>query len=216
MIRCGSGDGCRRRGRPKELSRAERERRLLDAAERLLVREGIERASMAAIAREAGMSKRTLYDVFADRAALFEACVRRLRSSFVRPLIDSERRMPLAERLERIFDPDGRAADQTVPLGVLRAVILEAHRHPDLGQVFLREGPDMVRDTVRAELDRAAVAGEIAPVDTELAARMFCDMVFENPIDRLVDPDRATLSKNDVRQRLSCAIDIFLKGVARA
>ena len=206
------GCSAKKRGRPKELSTEERETAILDAAEVLLAGSGLKGASMAAIAKAAGMSKRTLYEVFPCRAALFEACIRRIRLSFVRPLDGRDRDRPLRERLLALFDPEARTADMTVALGILRTIIVEARNHPDLGQIFLREGPSFSRAIVRDELIRAQHAGEITLRDPGLSAAMLCDMVFENPLDRLIDSDRKPQSAEQAKDRLQIAIDTFLGG----
>ena len=202
----------RKRGRPKELSTAERETAILDAAEILLAKSGLKGASMAAIAKAAGMSKRTVYEVFPCRAALFEACIRRIRLSFVKPLDEEARKRPLRDRLMALFDPETRTANMAGPQAILRAVVIEAHAHPDLGQIFLREGPDVSRTIVRNELVQAQEAGEIRLADPDLSATMLCDMVFENPIDNLVDANRSRQSEELAKQRLHMAVDIFLNG----
>ncbi len=204
----------RKRGRPIELSTAEREAAILDSAEVLLAETGIKGASMAAIAKAAGMSKRTLYEVFPSRAALFEACIRRIRLSLIRPLDGKDSGLPLKERLLKIFEPEARNADLTVPSAIVRAVINEAHNHPELGQIFMREGPMIARAAVRDEITRAIDDGEIALSNPMLGAEMLCDMVFENPIDRLVEPDRAPRTAQQAQDRLRLAIDVFLNGCA--
>lgn len=208
-------EGRRPRGRPPELSAAARETAILDATERLLVEQGLHGASMAAIAAAAGMSKRTVYVVFESRAALFEACIRRIRTNFIRVLEPDERDLPLRERLARLFVPPAADRDPKMPLAVLRAVIVEAPRHPDLGQAFLREGPHRGRAIVRDELARAVARGELAIDDPGLAARLLCDMVFECPIDRLIDPDQPAWTPADAERRLALAVTTFLDGLAR-
>ena len=206
----------RQRGRPKELSTEERENAILDAAEQLLVQSGLRGASMSAIACAAGMSKRTLYEVFPSRAALFEACVRRIRLSLIRPLSQKDSGLPLRERLLKIFEPEARNADLPVPSAIVRAVINETRNHPELGQIFMREGPLIARAAVRDELVRAIEDGEIALDDPMLGAEMLCDMVFDNPIDRLVDPETPPRTAKAAQARLNLAIDVFLKGCTAA
>lgn len=208
--------GCpaKKRGRPKELSTAEREAAILDAAEVLLAKSGLKGASMTAIAKAAGMSKRTVYEVFPSRTALFEACIRRIRLTFVKPLDEDARQRPLRDRLLALFDPETRVANMAVPKAILRALVVEAHAHPDLGQIFLREGPEVSRAIVRDELVRAQEAGEIRLADPDLSAIMLCDMVFENPIDNLVDAKRAPQSEKMATARLHIAVDTFLNGNA--
>jgi AcrR family transcriptional regulator len=59
---------------PRKLS-PERRARILDAARALILRVGLRRATMEAIAREAGVAKPTLYGYFPDKEAVFEAIV---------------------------------------------------------------------------------------------------------------------------------------------
>jgi len=62
-----------RRGRPRD---PERYRRVMEAARGHFDAHGFERASVDAIAAEAGVSKMTIYSHFASKEGLFEAVVR--------------------------------------------------------------------------------------------------------------------------------------------
>jgi AcrR family transcriptional regulator len=62
-----------RRGRPRD---PERYRRILEAARRHFYAHGLERASVDAIAADAGVSKMTIYSHFGSKEGLFEAEVR--------------------------------------------------------------------------------------------------------------------------------------------
>jgi len=204
-----------RRGRPKQLSDTEREEIILDAMERVLVARGLKGASMAAIARAAGMSKRTLYEVFNSRDELFEACVRRIRASIFRPLSAEDADRPVAERLHRILMPDARHAADETPIAVLRGIMAEAPAHPDLARRFMKEGPEEARRLVARELDRAVARGEVDIADTALGADLLCGMAYVSPIDRLVAIDRPPPSTAEIDRRLTAAIQLFLYGVAR-
>src|SRR6185437_6781058 len=60
------------RGRPRD---PERKRRILEAAQSHFNEHGLERASVDAIAAEAGVSKMTVYSNFGSKEGLFEAVV---------------------------------------------------------------------------------------------------------------------------------------------
>src|SRR5689334_23918731 len=62
-----------RRGRPRD---PERCRRILEAARTHFNEHGLERASVDAIAADAGVSKMTIYSHFTSKEGLFEAVVR--------------------------------------------------------------------------------------------------------------------------------------------
>ena len=61
------------RGRPRD---PERVRRILEAAQRHFNEHGLERASVDAIAADAGVSKTTVYNNFGSKERLFQAVVR--------------------------------------------------------------------------------------------------------------------------------------------
>ncbi|TCO73972.1 TetR/AcrR family transcriptional regulator [Rhodovulum euryhalinum] len=210
------GNRTPRRGRPPQMQPAERERMILDAAERVLLARGLQGTTMAAVAREAGMSKRTLYAVFDGRAVLFPALVRRLREGIVAPLTPAQAARPLAERLRLLLAPDRLPAAGSVPLEVMRAAIAEAPRHPDLAESMLEEGPRAIRRLIRAELDRGVAAGEIGIDDTETAAALLHAMALPCPLDKLLDAGKAGEQPETSRARVDRAITVFLRGIAAA
>lgn len=211
-----SRDGCagRRRGRPP-LDPGARETRILDALERLIAERGVRAASMAGVARAAGMSKRTLYALHPTLDALFEAWVSRLRDSHVRPLRAGEARdRPLAERLRLLLGRQTPPEDAERRLVALRAVIAEAPNNPPLARAFRRGGIEAARAIVADELARAAEAGEIAVADPRAAAALLCDMAWPSLVDRLLDPAAAPPALEESDARLDLAIRVFLGGVA--
>jgi TetR/AcrR family transcriptional regulator of autoinduction and epiphytic fitness len=62
--------------RSGRLPECERRSRLLDAAEAILLGKGYHAASMDEIAQQAGMSKKTVYQLYPAKASLFEALLR--------------------------------------------------------------------------------------------------------------------------------------------
>ncbi|TCP41321.1 TetR family transcriptional regulator [Rhodovulum marinum] len=205
-----------RRGRPPQMPPAERERVILDAAERVLLDRGLQGITMDAIAREAGMSKRTLYAVFDGRAALFPALVRRLREGFVAPLTPAQGALPLAERLRLLLAADRLPPGGSVALEVMRAAIAEAPRQPDLARTMLEEGPRAVRRLIRAELDRGVARGEVSIADTDAAAALLHAMALPCPLDKLLDVGAPREAPETARARVDRAIAVLLRGLGAA
>ena len=98
-----------RRGRPRD---PERCRRIMEAARTHFYTHGLERASVDAIAADAGVSKMTIYSHFGSKEGLFEAVVRERTERVVGGLEGAEAldpRQPVSD-LERHHAPnDGRA-----------------------------------------------------------------------------------------------------------
>lgn len=205
-------DPAPRRGRPLQMDPAERETVILDAAERVLLAHGLRATTMQAVAREAGMSKRTLYAVFDGRAALFSALIRRLREAIVAPLTPVQESLPLAERLRLLLASERRLSVGAAPLEVLRAVVAEAPQHPELAESVLEEGPRAIRRMIRAELDRAVDRGEIALADTAVAAALLHDMALPCPFEKLLAGVGEPLPPAEIRARVDRAVALFLNG----
>src|SRR6476619_2170444 len=75
------------RGRPRDPARCQR---ILEAASRNFSAHGLERASVEAIAAEAGVSKMTVYSHFASKEGLFEAVIRERTERVIGELAGAE------------------------------------------------------------------------------------------------------------------------------
>ncbi len=75
--------------RTTPLSRAERERRVLDAAQELFYARGVHEVGMDELVRETGLGKATVYRLFPTKDALVGAYLRRLEAQIL-GLIDAD------------------------------------------------------------------------------------------------------------------------------
>src|ERR1700736_6559834 len=74
-----------RGGRPSRQQSAQLADRILDVAETLFLGHGFGATSIEAVAKGAGISKRTFYHRFPGKERLFEAVVRRLMERWLPP-----------------------------------------------------------------------------------------------------------------------------------
>lgn len=205
---------CSKRGRPTVIGADERREMILNALGDLFCDAGMNGVTMAAVARKAGMSKRTVYEVFSDRAALFGAYLKRLRGDFVQPLNAAALDLPLEVRLRLLLAPRPCPTSFDLPLAILRAMIAEAPDRPDMARSFLDEGPRAIQALIRDELDRAVRRGEIVIGDTDAAAALLKDMIRHNPLDVLIDPDSLP-EEQEIQARFDLALRVFMRGIAR-
>ncbi|WP_102224552.1 TetR/AcrR family transcriptional regulator [Acidimangrovimonas sediminis] len=211
---CGA-EAAPRRGRPPQLDHDTRLARILDATEDVLAGPDTGGVSMAAIARAAGMSKRTVYEHFPAREILIGACMRRLFDGVFSPLPESARALPLPDRLRLILTPDWERKRATRSLDILRTVIAETRRQPELAGHVLENGFSDLVDRLEAELSASVAAGEIALDDVPLAAAILRDMAFENPVTALLDQSACSIDRApEYDRRRDRAIEIFCKGIA--
>jgi TetR/AcrR family transcriptional repressor of mexJK operon len=147
---------------------------ILAAAEHAFLAKGFGAVSMDAIAREAAVSKATVYAHFAGKEELFGAVVADLSArrfgGFTAEALDprdiAASLMTMAVRfLDLVLSPEAIALN--------RIIIGEVTRFPALGEVFWAAGPERSRVQIEAFLRRAAAAGSLAVPDARLAAEQF-------------------------------------------
>lgn len=204
-----------RRGRPPALCIADRRDRILDALQDVFDEAGMAGVTMTAVAQAAGMSKRTLYTVFDDRAALLEAYTERQIARSVHPLGPEEQELPLADRLRLLLAPRQATRTLALPFAILRTIIAEAPDRPEMAARIFRRGVPQVRGQIKAELDRAVARGEVEIADTAEAAALLADMARPSPLDRLVDPRRRS-DWDAINARFELGLSVFLRGIGAA
>jgi TetR/AcrR family transcriptional regulator, mexJK operon transcriptional repressor len=130
----------RRGGRPSREEAALLGERILDVATELFFTEGYGAASIEAVAQRAGISKRTFYHRFPDKAALFAAVVHRiiqaLRPPPGAPLYEGDSLDEILRHLARLILRAGLAPPA---LALSRLMVAEAQRFPELAAIA-REG----------------------------------------------------------------------------
>lgn len=201
-----------KRGRPVVLSMDERRQKILCALNTVFAREGMAGTTMNAIAAEAGMSKSTLYRLFADRDALFMAYFEMLRASFVHPLTENDKQLPLAERLRKLLEPRPMAYSSGLPIAVVRHIISQVETNPELGKTCLFDILQADRVLIRDELDLGVARKEISISDTDSAAMMLQSMVHFPILDLLLVPDLRPKFE-DIRARFELGMNVFLNGI---
>jgi AcrR family transcriptional regulator len=149
------------RGRPrsKEVDRA-----ILDAALRLMEREGYARMSMELVAAEAGVTKATIYRRYSGKEELASAAIADLRERRA-PRATGDAYADLVAELRHFR----RGIERPNGMAMLGTVLAEERHVPDLLAHFRREVVLPRRARLRAILQRA----ELRPaLDVEIAINM--------------------------------------------
>ncbi|HEX3883658.1 MAG TPA: TetR/AcrR family transcriptional regulator [Stellaceae bacterium] len=171
-----------RGGRPSRLQSAQLSDRILDVATALFLGHGFGTTSIEAVAKRAGISKRTFYHRFRGKEVLFEAVVRRLIERWMPPFdsalldapdIDAALRRAAAHILGIALTPEA--------LALHRMVIAEARQFPGLARIMHELGAASGVERISRDLDRRIAGGEIGPIDTRMAAEQFILMVVTAP-----------------------------------
>lgn len=202
-------------GRPRRGTEMDRTSALLDAATRVFLREGYGSASIDKVAAEAGVSTRTIYERFKNKAELMGAVISRLvdRMSTVLTPADLSRLAPKAALgriaqtiLVRARDPDSAA--------LFRIVAGEAHRFPELA-AKMRETDKRCVNNVVAEYFRGQIGhGALNLRDPDRGATLFLQMICSELHESLLFGEASAMTEIDYQPHIDHAIEIFLLGAA--
>lgn len=170
---------------------------------------------MDEVARAAGMSKRTLYRFFPSKAALFEATISdALIPLQLDPALEREPDMGLA--LTGMLEAAGRHILGLRPTGILRLVIAEVQRTPELAETFHRvlmtRGANALQRLIGREMSR----GRLHPGDPEATARMLYGMAFGATQMRLLLGVRPIPAREEIAAVARQAVAVFLNGAGSA
>jgi AcrR family transcriptional regulator len=143
---------------------AERREAILAAALDEFSQAGFAATRLDDVARRAGVAKGTIYLHFRDKEALFQELVR----SMLVPIVGSVEALGSVEHStaslgERIVDLFIREIYETRRKDVIRLIMTEGRRFPQLAEFYYREVLSRVLAAMRALLARAVARGEAAP-----------------------------------------------------
>lgn len=201
--------------RRSELS-PDKRRQILRGARAVFDAHGYERGSVDAIAAEAGVSKATVYNHFADKEALFVACF----SEGADALRDALRRSMGAARgdpeaaLQEVGEKLVRTLTAPAVVCLYRHTVAEAGRFPEIGRTLFARGPAVVYGALADWLEGWHAAGALAIDDPRTAAVQFvllCQGELLARAQLAVDPKP---SDAQVRKTVRAAVRTFLRAYA--
>ena len=186
---------------------------ILTGAKRAFLAAGFGAVSMDTIAREAGVSKATVYAHFAGKEELFGAVIERECERYFAQFSEGEldprdvraSLTVLGRRfLELLLSPDG--------IALYRIILGEVTRFPGLGEVFWSAGPERQRLQIEAYLKSAIAKGTLALGDTRLAAEQFVSLVRSDIHVRHLLRLEANADQRGISATVEAAVATFMRG----
>lgn len=184
---------------------------VLEGARAVFLRDGFDGASVDDIAREAGVSKATLYAYFPDKQLLFkeicaQECLRQTQEveAEIDPSMTVEAMLTLAgERIAGFILSDfGQNA--------CRLIIGEGARFPELARDFYRNGPGLVHDRLVHHLHHLVQNGALQIDDLDLAAEQFIQLCKAALMEKLVFRMDHQVNAEGVRRSVQGAVEMFM------
>jgi TetR/AcrR family transcriptional regulator, mexJK operon transcriptional repressor len=186
---------------------------ILAGAKRAFLAGGFGAVSMDTIAREAGVSKATVYAHFAGKEELFGAVIERECERYFAQFSEGEldprdvraSLTVLGRRfLDLLLSPDG--------IALYRIILGEVTRFPGLGEVFWSAGPERQRLQIEAYLKSAIATGTLALGDTRLAAEQFVSLVRSDIHIRHLLRLEAKADRHGISAAVEAAVATFMRG----
>jgi TetR/AcrR family transcriptional regulator, mexJK operon transcriptional repressor len=199
-------------GRPSRLESARLSDRILDVATVLFLGDGFGATSIEAVAKRAGISKRTFYHRFSGKEMLFEAVVRRMIERWMPPFDAALLEAPsLAAALRRSAEHILKVALTPEALALHRMVIAEARRFPGLARIMHELGSAAGIERIAREIDRRIAIGEIRSIDSRFVAEEFILMVVTGPQRRALGLG-TPLGSAELDRWIADTVTLFLEG----
>jgi TetR/AcrR family transcriptional regulator, mexJK operon transcriptional repressor len=200
-------------GRPPQAAVAARMRHLISVASDEFVTRGFSEASVSRIARDAGMSKKTIYARFPNKDALLVAVVEDLATRAREAVLDGMTTMT-GEPTQVLTRFGMRTArDWTSPreVAIYRLIISEVGRFPQLAEIFTAT-IEVMRSTLATYLREQVDAGTLAITDPEAACRQFGMLAHGELRERTMLGEK--VSERMIAATVGHAVTLFLDGYA--
>lgn len=197
------------RGRPRC---NERHESILKAATNLFMERGFDGTSMDAVAKEAGVSKQTVYSHFSKKENLFSSSItHKMEDYFPDSRLIIESGLSLEEELTIVATQFAALLMSDDAMCVFRLLVNEASKGPHLAEIFWEAGPAVMLARLVNFLNAWQKKGALKIDDTEEAAKLMINLLkgllhFELSIGLI-----EKVSDEELRVSVKSSVEVFLK-----
>jgi AcrR family transcriptional regulator len=185
---------------------------IFEAATKVFLADGYGAASMDAIAREAGVSKQTIYNRFGSKEALFGAIIRRRCDDLLSPLSPPECGSgDVKEVLTSLARKFTTMILSPTSLSLYRVLIGEASHLPQLAAIAYQSGPALAAETLASYLSAQSCSGVLEVARPRLAAEQFFGMLAGQKQLRALLGLSDEFSDDHVEDAIDTAVASFLR-----
>jgi TetR/AcrR family transcriptional repressor of mexJK operon len=200
----------RGRGRPPVRSRDEQMSLLLDAAAAELGSGNFANVTMDAIARSAGISKKTLYQLVASKEELMSQLVARDLST-LELLLESgiDCAEDLLSELRMYLYLWARLTLSPLALGIYLMAAQGRENAPGIARIWYQEGAERCLNLLRGWLGKAAGKGLLARADVEPAVELIDALLISQPLKLFTLGVQQSWSDEQIGERVEVALGMF-------
>jgi TetR/AcrR family transcriptional repressor of mexJK operon len=194
---------------------------IVSAATEHFLRNGYVGANVDEIAAEAGVSKRTIYNIFGGKEQLFREVLGAVLATAERFSRETASALGTTDDVAgELRDVASKLVDAVFggPIVRLRRLLIgEAERFPELAREYYERGPGRVMKTIAAGLRRFHERGLLHVDDPGLAAEHFAFLVMGAALDQALFEVSATPpAAEDVAARARTGAETFLRAYGKS
>lgn len=184
---------------------------ILEAALTVFGREGFSSARLDEIAELAGCTKGTIYVYFPSKEDLFKAVVKKLITPRFREvdLVLRDTNIDVITRL-KTFIRGGYIAviNNPASLGLLRLMIADGPKFPDLVDYYHNQIPRVGHEAIRSALQEGMDTGVLRSMDADVAAHLITSPILAEIMRRLLLAVRLV----DMEAMIDMHLDVMFNG----
>ena len=196
-------------GRPKDPAKRQA---ILEAAKAQFLSHGYEGSSMEAIAREAGVSKLTVYSHFSDKDTLFlEAVKAKCEEQLPQLFNHRDAQGPIDDQLLNIARAFLALINSPESLAMHRLMFGLAHANPTLVQLFYDAGPGRILGELERFLRQADQRGQLRIAQPRAAAEHFCALLKGGHNFRLLIGLAQAQSAEEAERHVQEVVGLFVR-----
>jgi AcrR family transcriptional regulator len=203
----------RPRGRPPVRSDEATRHLLIEAAEEAFGAKGYAGTCMADVAERAGVSTKTIYRLFPNKAELLTRVVSERIGQFMLEIdTDALDALPIVDALERMLFAYGTLTLSERGIAMHRLVISECGQFPEVATAFYESAVRRANEGMAAWLRRQCERRLIKIDDPQVAAGMLRGMMSMDPQRAVMLGQRDVPDTDEVAARAKQCARIFLDG----
>jgi TetR/AcrR family transcriptional repressor of mexJK operon len=194
-------------------SKSESKRKqILVAATLLFTEQGYSSTSMDLIAKNAGVSKQTVYSHFGSKDELFAASIKQKCDSYQMTEISLGTASEPAEILFVLAKRFLAMLTSKEALAIHKICAYESKSYPQISELFYQEGPERIVNDVAKLMAEFDSKQQLIIPEAKFAALQFLNMVKGECWMRLEFNTKKQISESEINRYLDSSIAMFIKG----
>ena len=197
------------RGRPKDPAKRAA---ILNSAKKLFVSQGFAGTSMDAVAKEAQVSKLTVYSHFSDKETLFSAAIEaKCQNMLPVPIFELDETQPLRTTLTKIGLAFLELIHSPDVVALQRLMNSQATQDPEMSRLFFEAGPLRTLTAMENLIRSANASGQLDVSDPKQASENFFALLQGCQHMRVMIGYQPPMTASEAQPHAEQVVSLFLQ-----